>query len=43
MQFKKLNKNSIVAISNNGKKTLILQSADDVFSDFHQLKINNKY
>lgn len=30
-------------ISNSTLPTLILQSADDVFSDFHQLKINKKY
>lgn len=30
-------------ISNSKLATLILQSADDVFSDFHQLKINKKY
>lgn len=43
MQFKKINKKSIVAISRSRLATLILQSADDVFSDFHQLKINKKY
>ncbi len=43
LQFKKINKNSINIISNLKQQTLILQSADDVFSDFHQLKINHKY
>lgn len=43
MQFKKINKKSIIVISNLKHPTLILQSADDVFSDFHQLKINSKY
>lgn len=42
-QFKKINKKSINIISNLKQKTLILQSGDDVFSDFHQLKINHKY
>ena len=43
MQFKKVNSSSVMAISNSKIPTLILQSADDVFSDFHQLKINKKY
>ncbi len=43
LQFKKINKKSIMEISNSKLPTLILQSADDVFSDFHQLKINKKY
>lgn len=43
LQFKKINKNSISIISNLKQQTLILQSADDVFSDFHQLKVNHKY
>lgn len=43
MQFKKINKKSAMIISNSKLATLILQSADDVFSDFHQLKINKKY
>ncbi|WP_425381458.1 serine aminopeptidase domain-containing protein [Spiroplasma endosymbiont of Polydrusus pterygomalis] len=43
MQFKKINKKSVMIISNSKLATLILQSADDVFSDFHQLKINKKY
>lgn len=43
MQFKKINKKSVMMISNSKLTTLILQSADDVFSDFHQLKINKKY
>lgn len=43
VQFKKINKKSIMVISNSDLPTLILQSADDVFSDFHQLKINTKY
>ena len=43
LQFKKLNKKSVINISNLQQPTLILQSADDVFSDFHQLKVNKKY
>lgn len=43
IQFRKINKKSVMLISNSKLATLILQSADDVFSDFHQLKINKKY
>lgn len=42
LQLKKINKNSPKIIRNLAQPTLILQSADDVFSDFHQLKVLTK-
>jgi len=41
-QFKKINKASVTNIRNLQQPTLILQSGDDIFSDFHQLKVNAK-
>lgn len=42
LQMKKLNKNTPQIIRNLKQPTLILQSGDDVFSDFHQLKVLNR-
>lgn len=39
VQMKKLNKRTPKIIRNLKQPTLILQSGDDVFSDFHQLKV----
>ncbi|MDQ7983208.1 MAG: alpha/beta hydrolase [Spiroplasma sp.] len=41
-QFKQLNKKTPKIIRNLTQPTLILQSGDDVFSDFHQLRVLNK-
>lgn len=42
LQLKKLNKKAPKIIRNLKQPTLILQSGDDVFSDFHQLKVLSK-
>lgn len=42
LQLKKINKNAPKVIRNLKQPTLILQSGDDIFSDFHQLKILSK-
>lgn len=42
LQLKKINKKAPKIIRNLKQPTLILQSGDDVFSDFHQLKVLNK-
>ncbi|MBE4704062.1 alpha/beta fold hydrolase [Spiroplasma platyhelix] len=41
-QLKQINKKAPKVIRNLKQPTLILQSGDDVFSDFHQLKVLNK-
>ncbi|MGL5268495.1 MAG: serine aminopeptidase domain-containing protein [Spiroplasma sp.] len=42
LQLKKINKKAPKIIRNLNQPTLILQSGDDVFSDFHQLKVLEK-
>lgn len=41
-QFKQLNKKAPRIIRNLKQPTLILQSSDDIFSDYHQLKVLNR-
>lgn len=41
-QFKKINKQAPKIIRKLKQPTLILQSGDDVFSDFHQLRVLNR-
>lgn len=42
LQFQNINKKAPKIICNLNQSSLIIQSGDDVFSDFHQLKILNK-